>query len=72
MAALTFNSLVTTEIKKLITAQIAEDSNNLASGSAADYATYRERVGKIRGLLEAFELCDEAQKAIDKHQRGAD
>lgn len=50
-----------------IEARIAELSGHVAAGSASDWGDYRLRVGVIRGLQEARDLCIE----IDKDQRGA-
>ena len=54
------------ELKKLIKQKIDFDTGNLARGCADDYAAYQRLVGKIEGLGIAIELCDEAQKIVDR------
>ena len=38
----------------------------IASGVAGDYADYRHRVGELRGLEIAFNLCEEAEKEMGR------
>ena len=70
MAALTYNGLFFNEFKKLLNERIAEAKANLALGSAQTFEGYREQVGVIRGLTEAVEICEEAVKKADQHERG--
>lgn len=42
----------------------ADLSRSIADGAATDFADYRERVGKARGLLEARQLVDDALKEL--------
>jgi hypothetical protein len=64
-------SVFAAELKTILHARIGELSHDLAYGAGvADYAAYRQAVGHIAGLLEAIELCDEAEKKADDRERG--
>lgn len=43
----------------------AELTSQMASGAARDWPDYRERIGVIRGLTEAIEICRELEKDMD-------
>ena len=65
-------SVFAAELKTILRERIGELSHDLAYGAGvADYAAYRQAVGRIAGLLEAIELCDEAEKKADDRERGA-
>ena len=69
--ALLHRSVFAAELKKLMHERIGELSNNLAYGAGvADFTAYRQIVGHIAGLVEAVELCDEAEKKADDRERG--
>lgn len=61
------NPALANTVRVRIEKRIAELGAQLAYGSAADWGDYQRRVGVIKGLEEARELCVE----IDKDQRGA-
>jgi hypothetical protein len=64
-------SVFAAELKTILRERIGELSHDLAYGAGvADYAAYRQAVGRIAGLLEAIELCDEAEKKADDRERG--
>ena len=53
------------ELRNLRTKIAARQSTlagQLSSGCAQDWPDYRERVGVIKGLTEALQICDELQK----------
>jgi hypothetical protein len=39
-------------------------SAELAAGKAQDYGDYRYRVGRIKGLADAYEALSQAQKSV--------
>lgn len=45
----------------------SEFAEQIALGNAEDFPDYRERVGFIRGLKEAIDLCEAVER---EHQRG--
>ena len=63
---LTYNTLFEHEFKKIILAEIERVTDILASGSAIDYADYKQQVGRIQGLRAALDYCDEASSIISK------
>lgn len=44
---------------EVIDAQIVGESEVLVDGSASDFADYKRRVGRIRGLKEAKQLASD-------------
>lgn len=44
---------------------MAEKTGMLAEGSASGFADYKLRIGEIRGLNEAIEICREAEKDME-------
>lgn len=44
------------------------DANTMAivGGQPKDYATYREAVGYLRGLVDALTLCDQLEEDLNK------
>ena len=44
--------------------EIASLSAQVAGGCAADYPDYRERIGVIRGLTQAIEICRQTQEEL--------
>lgn len=64
---LTYNAIVSEEIKSLLQDAVDDQKENLALGGGVnDYSDYRHAVGFIRGLRHAIELCDEAHKKISE------
>lgn len=55
---------------RTLKAKLIESQRNLAQqivdGFAADWADYKARVGHIKGLGEAIQICDQ----IDQDERG--
>jgi hypothetical protein len=55
------------ELRKLIEEEISRLKDNVASGlGTADFASYKNQVGKIAGLNLALELCEEAKTIVSK------
>ncbi len=54
------------KIDKLIYEQIEQLKEHLSVGSATDHAAYMRVVGKIEGLRSALDLCDEAEKILER------
>jgi len=54
------------ELKKLIREAIQFETQKLAFGNADDYAAYQRIVGKIEGFGAAIDLCDEAEKIVER------
>jgi hypothetical protein len=55
------------ELKKLIQEEIDRLKDNLSNGlSTPDFAAYKNQVGKIAGLTQALELCEEAKTIVNK------
>lgn len=49
------------ELRKLVQSQIDHLKENLSTGqAAADYAAYQNIIGRIQGLRDTLDLCDEA------------
>jgi len=63
---LTKNGYLKKKIEQLIFEQISELSQHVALGSAQDYASYMRVVGKIDGLRLALDLCNEAEKLVER------
>lgn len=53
--------VVKTLILKLEAAKLRE-SGNIARGLAQDWGDYRNRVGYIKGISEAIDICEELTK----------
>ena len=49
-------------IKEEIAKEMQSLSSRLSSGRAADYAEYRQQVGRIQGLADAADATDRAFK----------
>lgn len=49
-------------LKERVEAKILLMSETLSSGSAQDYASYRDTVGHIRGLRDALVVCQEIEE----------
>ena len=45
---------------------IEEYKESIIGGQAADYSSYRECVGYIRGLNDALRLCDDIEGDLDR------
>lgn len=54
------------KIDELISHQIETLKEHLSTGSPEDYASYLRTVGKIEGLRSALDLCEEAQKIVER------
>lgn len=64
---LTYNTLFETTLRKLIQEEIERQTENLVLGlSVTDFSAYREAVGRIAGMRQALDLCEEAQTIISK------
>lgn len=68
---LTVQSVFAREFKKLLQEHVERISNDIVYGAAIDsYEKYRERVGEVRGLLNAIELIDDAEERTNSIERG--
>lgn len=69
---LTFQSVFERELRKLLTARIAEIKEMLGAGlNVPTIESYRQMVGEIRGLawaLDAFEVANEAAANAERGQ----
>lgn len=63
---ITYSAQFEIDLRALIAEEIADKTKNLVSGTAADYADYRERLGYIRALERVSDLCDEAHTSTEK------
>lgn len=54
------------ELKKLIRERMEHIGKNIATGGAEDFARYQRMVGTIEGLGLALDICDEAEKIVDR------
>ena len=62
---------VTNKTQEFIAAQVAHLTEELVFGAALkSIEDYRERVGQIRGLLDASNLLNEALQELAKAERG--
>jgi len=58
-------------MRQLVRTRIREVADDMVYGGAIkDFAGYREFVGVLRGLAEALELIDEAERKVDEAERG--
>jgi mRNA-degrading endonuclease RelE of RelBE toxin-antitoxin system len=65
-ALLKQSSYLKSKIEQLISEQIEMLKDNLSQGSPQDYASYLRVVGKIEGLRSALDLCDEAERIVER------
>jgi len=63
---LTTASKYAAELRKLIEQEYERIRDNLAGGSAHDYADYQRSIGTISGLRIALELMEVAQTNAEK------
>jgi hypothetical protein len=62
---LTYNSLLESELKKLIYEHIQRATEQITSPvGVKDFAEYKQTVGKIMGLQLAVELAEEAHRLV--------
>jgi hypothetical protein len=67
----TYASVFERELARLIERKIEDYKDELSFGlSVSTIETYREKVGKLAGLREALELCEEANDLVSKRERG--
>ena len=58
-------------MRNLIRIRIGELTEELVFGAAVGtLEAYKERVGQLRGLKEALELMEEAEKEVSMRERG--
>lgn len=63
---LTKHTYLKKKIDQLISEQIEMLKDNLSLGSSNDYSDYMKVVGKIEGLRSALDLCEEAEKIVER------
>lgn len=56
-----FHTLLEAKIEKAID----DTAASIATGSCADYASYRDQTGYIRGLNDALKLADDIAGEVD-------
>ncbi len=49
-----------------LSARVNELAGQLAAGNAQDWADYKERVGHLRGLGDAINICTEIEREQEK------
>ena len=52
------------DLERVITDELEKHAAELIAGKALDYADYRGRVGRIKGLEEALKLAREIQREV--------
>ena len=57
-----FHNLLTERVNAVINEYIT----SLIGGQAADFASYRESCGYIRGLNDALKLCEDIERDLDR------
>lgn len=69
-SAVSFFSLDNPRLSRTLKARLQEEIDRQAvliiSGNAPDYASYKERIGELRGLRQAIHICDELEKDLAK------
>ena len=66
---LTYNNLFQNEVTKMINGQIEALKENLTTIHKMEgfsFTDYKEMVGKIEGLRLALELCEEAERIVNR------
>ena len=56
-----FHTLLMGKVEETIRAR----SDSMAAGQCTDYASYRENVGYIKGLMDALGLADDIEKEYE-------
>lgn len=49
-------------LRTKISSRMSQLAAQISSGSAQDWPDYKERVGVIKGLTEALNICEELEK----------
>lgn len=62
----TASSAFERELRKLVTARIAELTDSLSAGLVQTFDEYKYQAGRIASLKDVFGLCDDAQAELDK------
>ncbi|MCV9940919.1 hypothetical protein OIU35_31600 [Boseaceae bacterium BT-24-1] len=57
------------KLRERLQARVEELGAQIAKGSAQSFDDYRERVGVIRGLLEATAMIEEVTKHVEERIR---
>lgn len=52
------------DLEGAVTEELEKHAAELIAGKASDYADYRYRVGRIKGLEEALKLAREIQREV--------
>lgn len=63
---MSFSVAVLNETKRLIDEEMGEEAKILALGNVSDYASYREKVGRLYAYRRVIELFDEAESKLEK------
>ena len=58
--------------RETIEARISDRTTRLVNTKAEDYAKYSERVGEIKGLMEALAVMAEAEKDLGRAEIKSD
>lgn len=61
---LTFNTKLSDQFKKLVDARVNALKDDIAAGHLS-LEDYKKTAGRIQGLIEAFELIDEANSICE-------
>ena len=62
----TFADALLREVQRLIAQEIENEGNIVSLGNVVDYASYKERVGRIYAYNKAVQLFETAQDNLDK------
>jgi hypothetical protein len=58
-------------MRELIRTRVEGVKDNMAfGGGVPSFEAYRELVGQVRGLHEAIEMLDEAERLVEERERG--
>ena len=61
MAQTRFHTLLRAKVQETIEIRVG----SISAGQCTDYASYRENVGYIKGLMDALGLADEIEKEYE-------
>ena len=62
----TFADALLREVQRLISEEAENEANILTLGNVGDYATYREKVGRLYAYNKVVKLFETAQDNLEK------
>lgn len=66
MATVLDHPALPSNVKSKLQKRIAELGGQISDGYAQDWADYQLRVGVLRGLSEAIDLCDKTEQELNR------